>query len=56
MKVGTISMIDWNIDVFHPVVNLPKKCTVLDLSGGLWALENNLKSEVVEIAVINPGG
>ena len=31
-----MSIINWNIDDFHPVVNLPKKCTVLDLSGGLW--------------------
>ena len=43
MKVGTISMIDWNIDDFHPVVNLPKKCTVLDLSGGLWTLKDGEK-------------
>ena len=36
MKVGTISMIDWNTGDFHPVVILPEKYTVLDLSGGLW--------------------
>ena len=30
------SMIDWNIGDFHPVVILPEKYTVLDLSGGLW--------------------
>ena len=36
MKVGTISMIDWNTGNFHPVVILPEKYTVLDLSGGLW--------------------
>ena len=43
MKVGTISMIDWNTDDFHPVVNLPKKYTVLDLSNGLWTLKDGEK-------------
>ena len=36
MKAGTISMIDWKTGNFHPVVILPEKYTVLDLSGGLW--------------------
>ena len=40
MKTGTMSMIDWNTDDFHPVVNLPKKYTVLDLSDGLWTLKD----------------
>ena len=31
-----ISMFDWNTGDFHPVVILPEKYTVLDLSGGLW--------------------
>ena len=29
-------MIDWKTGNFHPVVILPEKYTVLDLSGGLW--------------------
>jgi murein DD-endopeptidase MepM/ murein hydrolase activator NlpD len=29
-------MVDWNTGNFHPVVILPEKYTVLDLSGGLW--------------------
>ncbi len=36
MKAGTIFMIDGNTGNFHPVVILPEKYTVLDLSGGLW--------------------
>ena len=43
MKTGTMSMIDWNADDFHPVVNLPKKYTVLDLSDGLWTLKDGEK-------------
>ena len=43
MKAGTIFMIDWNTGNFHPVVILPEKCTVLDLSGGLWALKDGEK-------------
>ena len=36
-------MIDWKTDDFHPVVNLPKKYTVLDLSDGLWTLKDGEK-------------
>ena len=35
-----MSIINWNTDDFHPVVNLPKKYTVLDLSDGLWTLKD----------------
>ncbi|SVB53314.1 uncharacterized protein METZ01_LOCUS206168, partial [marine metagenome] len=38
-----MSIINWNIDDFHPVVNLPKKYPVLDLSDGLWALKDGEK-------------
>lgn len=29
-------MIDWGSIEFHPVVNLPQKYTILDLSKGIW--------------------
>ena len=29
-------MIDWNSESYHPVVNLPEKYKVLDLTKGLW--------------------
>jgi len=38
-----MSIINWNTDDFHPVVNLPKKYTVLDLSDGLWTLKDGEK-------------
>ena len=40
---GNEVMINWNTDDFHPVVNLPKKYTVLDLSDGLWTLKDGEK-------------
>ena len=29
-------MIDWNSESYHPVVNLPEKYKVLDLTKGSW--------------------
>ena len=34
-------MINWNSESFHPVVNLPKKYGILDLSKGSWNSDNN---------------
>ena len=34
-------MINWNSESFHPVVNLPEKYRILDLSKGSWNSDNN---------------
>ena len=37
-------MIDWEAEDYHPVVDLPEKYTVLDLSEGVWKSPNTMYS------------
>ena len=37
-------MIDWGAEEYHPVVDLPDKYTVLDLSDGVWKTPNTMYS------------
>jgi len=37
-------MIDWGAEDYHPVVDLPEKYTVLDLSEGVWKSPNTMYS------------
>ena len=37
-------MIDWESEDYHPVVDLPDKYTVLDLSDGVWKTPNTMYS------------
>ena len=37
-------MVDWGAEDYHPVVDLPNKYTVLDMSKGVWENPNTIFS------------